>query len=167
MKSTTISPTQAGATSLRRLAQEGYDGEAWHGANLRTALAAVNADTAFWRPGPGRHNIAEIAMHHAWCVRSAVAQILQEDGGAFPIEGADWPKLTAEWPLSWADVLGTVAEQQAALMAAIDRCEAGTAATSRSSTENADLVLGVACHAIYHAGQVQLIGVLQQQERTQ
>ncbi|MES2305436.1 MAG: DinB family protein [Gemmatimonadota bacterium] len=162
MKSSTISPAQSSATTLRRLADEGYDGEAWHGANLRTALAAVSAETAFWRPGPGRHNIAELALHHAWCVRGAVAQILQEDGGAFPVDGADWFKLTAEWPLSWNDILATVAEQQAALRAAIDRYEAGTAAAARSSAENADLVLGVTCHGIYHAGQVQLIGVLHQ-----
>lgn len=160
MNQTTISGAQAGLTTLRRIADEGYDGEAWHGANLRVALAAVTAETAFWRPGPGRHNIAEIAMHHAWCVRGAVAQMLEEDGTPFPVAGADWLELSAKGPLTWDAILATVATQQAALVAAIGRCEAGTAASSRSGEENASLVLGLTCHAVYHAGQVQLIGVM-------
>ena len=41
--------------------QEGYGENAWHGANLKTALADVTPELAFWRPGPDRHNIAEIA----------------------------------------------------------------------------------------------------------
>lgn len=166
MNQNTISASQAGTATLRRLADEGYDGEAWHGANLRTALAAVTSETAFWRPGPGRHNIAEIALHHAWCVRGAVAQMLEEDGAPFPVAGADWVTLSAKGPLTWEAILATVTAQQAALVAAIGRCEAGTAASSRTGEENATLVLGLTCHAVYHAGQVQLIGVLHKaQER--
>ena len=55
---------------LARTLEEGYGPGAWHGPDLKAALADGSAATAFRRPGPARHNIAEIAMHHAWCVRS-------------------------------------------------------------------------------------------------
>jgi hypothetical protein len=80
---------------LARILEEGYGPGAWHGPDLRAALADVSDAIAFRRPGQGRHNIAEIAMHHAWCVRSVANQFA-----------------------------------------------------------------GVTCHAVYHAGQVQLIKAL-------
>ena len=48
----TLLPAGLGARILR----EGYaDAEAWHGNNLRAALADVSPELAFWRPAPGRH----------------------------------------------------------------------------------------------------------------
>ena len=52
-----------------RVLKEGYGPGAWHGADLKAALADVTPALAFWRPGPGRHNIAEIALHHAYYAR--------------------------------------------------------------------------------------------------
>ena len=49
-----------------RLLREGYGEGAWHGPDLKTALADVSSEGAFRRPAPGRHNIAEIALHHAY-----------------------------------------------------------------------------------------------------
>jgi len=37
---------------------------------LKAELADVKPEVAFWRPARGRHNIAEIALHHAFCARS-------------------------------------------------------------------------------------------------
>ena len=45
-----------------RILREGYGEGAWHGPELKGALADVTSATAFWRPAPGRHNIAEIAL---------------------------------------------------------------------------------------------------------
>ncbi|PYR18731.1 MAG: hypothetical protein DMF98_25380 [Acidobacteria bacterium] len=45
-----------------RVLNEGYGPGAWHGADLKAALADVTPDLAFWRVAPGRHNIAEIAL---------------------------------------------------------------------------------------------------------
>ena len=63
--SKTGSPTSMDSSILPRLLDEGYGPGSWHGADLRAAVADVSDTTAFWRPGAGRHNIAEIALHHA------------------------------------------------------------------------------------------------------
>ncbi len=61
---TTI-PNGLDARVMARVIEEGYGPEAWHGPDLKAALADVAPELAFWRPSPGRHNIAEIALHHA------------------------------------------------------------------------------------------------------
>lgn len=39
---------------LTRILNEGYGPGAWHGANLKAALADVSPELAFWRPSPER-----------------------------------------------------------------------------------------------------------------
>jgi hypothetical protein len=46
------------ARVMARIIDEGYGPGAWHGADLKAALADVGPELAFWRPSPGRHNIA-------------------------------------------------------------------------------------------------------------
>jgi hypothetical protein len=41
-----------------RVLNEGYGRRAWHGADLKAALADATPELAFWRPAAGRHNIA-------------------------------------------------------------------------------------------------------------
>lgn len=148
------------ARVLARTLEEGYGPGAWHGADLRAALADVSPAAAFRRPSPGRHNIAEIALHHAWCVRNVIAQISGAEPEPFPLEGDDWFELSRSGPLSWPDVVHTLEEQQHRLAAVVARFGAGTAESPLTDGEQFDLVLGTTCHAIYHAGQVQLIKVL-------
>ena len=61
---TTIAPG-VDPTVPARVIEEGYGPGAWHGPDLRAALADLSPHAAFWRPGAGRHDIAEIALHHA------------------------------------------------------------------------------------------------------
>ena len=51
---------------LLGLIDEAFDKRAWHGTNLRGALRGIDARQASWRPGPGRHNIWELALHAAY-----------------------------------------------------------------------------------------------------
>jgi len=156
----TMIPEHTDASILARLLEEGYGPGAWHGADLRAALADVSAAAAFWRPGAGRHNIAEIALHHAWCVRSVIERISGGEPGAFPVAGSDWFELSNAGPLSWADVTLALDEYQRRLAEAVANVGAGAIDSPLSEREQFDLVLGVTCHAIYHAGQVQLVKVL-------
>ena len=145
-----------GATCTRVLA-EGYGPGAWHGPDLKAALADVSADAAFWRPGSGRHNIAEIALRHAYCARNVVAKITGVDPGAFVVNGDDWFEVSVGSPLSWNTIRDVVEREQQRLIAAGDDIANGRITSPLAALERFNLVLGITCHAVYHAGQVQLI----------
>ena len=53
MKTATTDDAATGSRDLRIL-REGYGEGAWHGPDLKTALADVRSDDAFRRPAPGR-----------------------------------------------------------------------------------------------------------------
>jgi hypothetical protein len=132
-----------------RILDEGYGPGAWHGSDMKAAIADVSPELAFWRPAAGRHNIAEIALHHAWVTRSVRAQLCGQKLEAFVLEGEDWFALNDAKTLKWPAVQKALAHEQQKL--------AEVAGNGSDNPKLFDLVLGVTCHAIYHAGQVQLI----------
>ena len=158
--SKTTIPEHLDGSVLSRLLEEGYGPGAWHGADLRAALADVTPRDAFRRPAPGRHNVAEVALHHAFTVRSVIAQLTGRDPGPFPLEGADWFELSDLGPLSWPDVLATLEAEQQRLAKVVGDLGAGKTTSPLPESERFDLVLGITAHAIYHAGQIQLIKVV-------
>ena len=136
--------------TLERLLNEGYGPGAWHGADLKAALAGVAPELAFRRPAIGRHNIAEIALHHAYTARAVRGKLSGKVPEPFAVDGDDWFEATSAGRLSWPEIQAVVEAEQGQLAAAVEHAGAGGA-------EQFDLVLGITCHAIYHAGQVQLI----------
>lgn len=142
---------------LARTLEEGYGAGAWHGPDLESALADVTERTAFVRPAAGRHNIAEIALHHAWYVRSVTSRLTGRDPDTFLLEGEDWFDVDASTGPDWQKIAVELASRQKALTAAVDDLAAGRARSPLSEAERFDVVLGITCHAIYHAGQIQLI----------
>src|SRR5262245_20472744 len=156
MSTTTDRPAVSSELESRIL-KEGYGPGAWHGADLKAALADVTPAFAFRRPSPGRHNIAEIALHHAWCTRPVVAQVSGAQSEPFPLEGEDWFDLPDERTLSWSKILSRVESEQQRLATAVADIEAGRCISQLTDVERLNLVLGITCHAVYHAGQVQLI----------
>lgn len=142
---------------LVRVIREGYGPGAWHGPDLKAALNDVTPELAFWRPAPGRHNIAEIALHHAYFVRSVRAQLAGVEPEPFVVEGEEWFELSASGRLTWAEVLDVVDAQQLALAAVVAELALGRARSVPPDVDPLGLVLGITCHAVYHAGQVQLI----------
>ena len=149
----TITPDKTTATALAaRILREGYGDGAWHGPDLKAALADVTADAAFRRPAPGRHNIAEIAMHHAYTVRGVRAKLTGVDAEPFVLAGDDWFALDDESAMPWPKILDVVEREQKRLAEVV-------ADLPSPSADGAgfDLILGITCHAVYHAGQIQLI----------
>ena len=140
-----------------RVVNEGYGPGAWHGADLKAALADVEPARAYRRPVAGRHNIAEIALHHAYCVRAVRSQVSGRDAEPFVLPGEDWFDVGDEATLSWPKILATVDTEQQRLGALVADIEAGRVTSPLADAERFNLVLGITCHAIYHAGQIQLI----------
>jgi hypothetical protein len=140
-----------------RILKEGYGPGAWHGADLRAALADVTPALAFTRPASGRHNIAEIALHHAYCARAVNMQVSGAAAEPFVLEGDDWFDVPDDNKNSWAKIQATVESEQGRLASTVAEIEAGRKRSPISESERFNLLLGISCHAIYHAGQVQLI----------
>ena len=73
------------------------------------------------------------------------------------LDGEDWFTLSGANALSWKDILAVVDTQQQRLATLVSDIEAGRVRSRLSDAERFGLVLGITCHAVYHAGQVQLI----------
>ena len=140
-----------------RVLNEGYGAGAWHGADLKAAIADVTPALAFWRPGEGRHNIAEVALHHAYCARAVRAHISGRPAEPFILRGEDWFEAADETAIAWETIQATVNAEQERLSALVAEIEAGQTTSPLTDGGRFDLVLGITCHAIYHAGQIQLI----------
>lgn len=156
----TTSTTSPPSASLRRIVDEGYGPGAWHGADLKAAIADVPETMAFRRPAPGRHSIAEMVLHHAWQVRAVTSRVSGEPEGPFPLQGADWFELTQDGPLDWGEVREVMEREQTRLASVLDDLIKGKRRSPLSETERFDLTLGITCHAIYHTGQIQLLKLL-------
>ena len=156
--STTTSEQAATLDTLdMRVLREGYGAGAWHGPDLKAALADVTPELAFWRPAPGRHNIAEIALHHAYCARAVRGQLSGASLEPFALEGSDWFPLSDQSGITWPEILAVVETHQQRLGSVLADIAANRLPSPLPDAERFDLVLGITCHAVYHAGQVQLI----------
>ena len=157
MPAKTTIPDRLDPQVLTRVLEEGYGPGAWHGPDLQAALADVSPELAFWRPGSGRHNIAEIALHHAYCTRAVRGQCSGLSPEPFVLEGEDWFTVSDETRLGWVEIRRVVDAEQRRLARLVSDIEAGRIQSPLAGAARFDLALGITCHAIYHAGQVQLI----------
>src|SRR5262245_24896716 len=134
---TTKTPTPAGipAAALRRVLDEGHGPDAWYGADVRAAIADVKAAEAFRRPGKGRHNIAEIALHHAFWTREVRRRITGKVDEAFPLEGEDWFELADGKPLAWSKVQAVLEAETQRIAEAVEGIAAGRVKSPLSEAE--------------------------------
>lgn len=160
MKATTEATTDT--STLLRILREGYGPGAWHGPDMRAALADLDARTAFRRPAPGRHNAAEIAVHHAFYLRSVAERLTGAAQPPFPFEGDDWFELDDEKKMKWPKIAKLVESLQEQLVSVVEGIGDGRIRSPKTPAERLELVLGITCHAAYHAGQIQLVKVLTQ-----
>ncbi|HEX6807091.1 MAG TPA: DinB family protein [Gemmatimonadaceae bacterium] len=148
---------------LLRSLRENYYRGGWHGpsAAVREALRGLDANAASWRPGTGRHNIWELALHLAYA-RHMMQKRMGIDVPPFPrrLTKPWWPELpmtlTAD---AWAADLALLESLHRRLVAAVSGASRRLLATvrpGRSLTIGME-VLGVATHDAYHAGQMNMI----------
>ena len=162
MPTMTKTPTPAAIPTavLPRVLDEGHATNPWYGADIVSALGGVDAETAARRPQPGRHNVAEIALHHAYWVREVRSRLTGTHDGPFVLDGEDWFDWDATSRLSWDEVKKTLEREVHRLRDAIVAIDNGKQASVLSPEARFDQVLGITGHAAYHAGQIQLVKAL-------
>ena len=132
---------------ILNLIDQAFDHKAWHGTNLKGSLRGMTAAEAAWRPGAGRHNAWEVAVHCAYWKYAVWRRLTGVKRGSFPMKGSNWfarPAAGADWK---AD-LALLAEMHSRLREAI---------AALKSVPDAALLTGIAAHDLYHAGQIQLL----------
>ncbi len=143
---------------------QAYDRRSWHGTNLRGSLRGVSAAQAAWRPGAGRHNIWEIALHAAYWKYAVWRRLTGEPRGSFGVEGSNWFERPGAGPLAtreraWRGDLAVLGTAHARLRDAVAALSPSSLARRPpgARTTAFDLVSGIVAHDLYHAGQVQLL----------
>jgi len=146
---------------LLRAIDQAYDRKSWHGPVLRGSLRGVTAVEAAWRPAPKRHNVWEIALHAAYWKYRILRRLYHPAEIRFPYPGSDYFPRPEGAPseAAWRADLKVLADVHRALRAAVAALTdaALDSIPEGSKTPIVDLVLGIAYHDIYHAGQIQLL----------
>ena len=158
-------PAQAIEYLLRQVDQA-FDRRSWHGANLMGALRGVKPNLAIWRPHPGRHNIAEIAIHAAYWKYRVVRLISDDAPPSFELAGSnfiarDHPYSAVEWKAD-RDLLISWHRRFRRAVESLAHSRLRKVVTNSFTVE--DAVAGVAAHDLYHAGQIQLLKRLHESE---
>ena len=150
---------------LLRLLDQAYDHRSWHGPNLRGSLRGITARQAIWQPGRGRHSIWELALHAAYWKYTVVRRLLKQKRGSFPMRGSNWfGRRAMPDEKAWRADLRLLEETHRSLrkaVAALDDRALNRRGSGRSVTD-LDLLIGIAAHDLYHAGQIQLVKRLHQ-----
>lgn len=142
--------------------REMYQGPAWHGSSLRSALRGVRADDAAWRPAPDRNAIWDIALHTAYARHRMLRRLGATPASTFPraLRASWWPRLPDELTEgAWRADLALLEEYQHRLLDAVSAVSSARLASRRRGKPwtLAQEVLGIANHDAYHAGQIQLV----------
>jgi hypothetical protein len=143
--------------TLLALLDEAYDKRAWHGPTLRGALRGVTAAGAARRPGPGRHNVWELAVHCAYWKYAVRRRLTGEKRGRFPLEGSNWfPRPGEASDRAWKADLELLANEHRQLRAVVAALPPAALDGSVAGRRRAHMIRGIAAHDLYHAGQVSL-----------
>lgn len=147
---------------LLALIDQAYDHRAWHGTNLKGSIRGLDVATAGWRPAAGRHNIWELILHAAYWKYIARRRLTDEKRGSFPLDGSDWFTRPAKGNDDAAALKRDIALLNAmhkALRSAVTgvRGRQLLYTPAGTTTSNLALIMGIASHDLYHAGQIQLL----------
>jgi uncharacterized damage-inducible protein DinB len=145
---------------LVQMIDQAYDKKSWHGPNLRGSVRGLSTGTAVWRPAENRHSIAEIAVHAAYWKYTVRRRLLGEKRGSFPLKGSNW--FARPGPLSaeaWQADIALLEQMHRTLRAAVAALDPDRLNRAPAGSKVADLqiVMGIAAHDVYHAGQIQLL----------
>jgi DinB superfamily len=148
------------ATLVHALLNEAYEKKTWHGPNLKQSLKGVSARQAAWRPGPGRHNIWEVALHAAYWKYAVRRRIEGGKRGSFVLQGSNFfarPEKGKATEAAWSADKKLLEREHRAMCGAIAK-----ALRAQRGAKFLRQFYGVAFHDIYHAGQIRLLRRLQE-----
>lgn len=148
--------------NLIRSLDQAFGHRSWHGTNLRGALRGVRATDAAWRPGPGRHNVWELAVHAAYWKYRVYRLLSDAAPRSFELKGSNFfprPDGAGAVDDAWAAEVALLETWHRRLRDAVASLDARRLGDHPGKSEHSyfDLVAGAAAHDLYHAGQIQLI----------
>jgi len=133
----------------------------WHGTNLRGAIRGLTLEVAAFRPRPDRHNVWELVVHCAYWKYAARRQLTGEKRGSFPLAGSNFfPRPQGAAAVAdWRRDVALLERCHEELRAVAARLAPGELRRSPrpSGRSRLEILLGVAAHDLYHAGQIQLL----------
>jgi hypothetical protein len=145
---------------LLQLLSEGYEKKTWHGPNLRQSLHGVSARTAAWRPGRGRHNIWELALHAAYWKYAVRRRLVAGMPASFTLKGSNWFVMPASHTdAEWRRCKKLLENEHRKMVAVIAKL------SPREIQKHVRMIFGVAYHDIYHAGQIRMLRRLQESRK--
>ena len=168
VKSTTAAePSDPRIATLYRSVDRSFRGPAWHGPTLRSSLRGVTLEQAAFRPGAERHNIWELAVHAAYWKYRVCALISDLPRGSFELKGSNFYERPLErTQTAWVrdlELLEAWHDRLVAAVGAFSPDRLGEPVGNGRFTFEA-LIDGAAAHDVYHAGQIQLLKKLSEQE---
>jgi hypothetical protein len=155
-------------SQLLAIMDAAYDHKSWHGTNLRGSIRGLSVRQAEWRPSPRRHNIWELVVHAAYWKYAALRRFTGAPRGSFPLKGSNWfDRREGLTDRAWRDDVALLDRTHRDLRAAVARVRPSDLAKAPrgSKVNNFALLSGVAAHDFYHAGQIQLLKRLFQDQR--
>ena len=154
-------------TSIRGLLDQAYAGPAWHGPHLRAAVRGVSPAVATYRPRRGRPCLWEIMLHCAYWKHRVRQRILGTDE-PFARPGGDWPAAPARPDArQWRADVALLAREHRALLATLATLSPrALARPSRGHRQTPhEMLVGIALHDTYHAGQIRALRKLSGEKR--
>ena len=149
---------------IRQISQ-GFNDKSWHGTNLNGSIRGLKPELAAWRPGPDRHNIWELIVHCAYWKYIVIRRVSGESKGSFALKGSNFFERNAGSISELRSDMKLLKDYHKRLLATVESLKPGELGhiPKGSSMSNRDMLIGVAAHDIYHAGQIQLIKRLYEQ----
>jgi len=145
--------------------EQAFDHRSWHGTNLFGSIRGTTPEQAEWRPGEGRHNVWEIIVHAAYWKYTVYRRLVGEARGSFPLRGSNWfPRPVDGSAVELKTDTRLLREFHDKLLTAVKQFNPRRLGELPPGSKFAfrDLIVGVAAHDLYHAGQVQLLKRLRQ-----
>ena len=149
---------------IKQCLVQSISGDPWHGFSVDALLTDVNAEQAAAHPIPGAHSMVEIVLHLAAWTQEAASR-LRGDTPGLPAIG-DWPGHEGDAASAWESARQALHEAHAGLLGALGDCPEDRLAEMVGSGREPALgtgvsftimLLGIAQHDAYHAGQLALL----------